>query len=221
MAARQFLRPILFGGLIAGVLDITYAFVFSYLRSGRPPAFVLQSVASGALGRRAYEGGIRTAALGPAFHFLIALVAAAVYVMASRVLPFLVRHSVVSERRTECVPTLSCTALSYVLTPPPGPGPIQNQCSLVAFSFTCSALGFPSPLSIDTIRSRNLSMEMSEVTLETERLLLRWFRDDDFDQYERLGEKVEGETEVMGHHVLIYGISRDEWRNKREAKEVA
>ena len=30
---------------------------------------------------------------------------------------------------------------------------------------------------------------------------------------ERLGEKVEGETEVFGHHVLIYGISRDEWRN--------
>ena len=33
---------------------------------------------------------------------------------------------------------------------------------------------------------------------------------------ERLGEKVEGETEVMGHHVLIYGISRDEWK-RREA----
>jgi RimJ/RimL family protein N-acetyltransferase len=36
---------------------------------------------------------------------------------------------------------------------------------------------------------------------------------------ERLGEKVEGETEVMAHHVLIYGISRDEWRKRREAKE--
>ncbi len=33
---------------------------------------------------------------------------------------------------------------------------------------------------------------------------------------ERLGETVEGETEVMGHHVLIYGISREEWRKKRE-----
>ena len=28
---------------------------------------------------------------------------------------------------------------------------------------------------------------------------------------ERLGEKVEGETQLMGHHVLIYGINRDEW----------
>jgi hypothetical protein len=38
---------------------------------------------------------------------------------------------------------------------------------------------------------------------------------------ERLGETVEGETELMGHYVLIYGISRDEWRKKREAKESA
>jgi RimJ/RimL family protein N-acetyltransferase len=28
---------------------------------------------------------------------------------------------------------------------------------------------------------------------------------------ERLGEKVEGKTELMGKEVLIYGISRDEW----------
>lgn len=38
---------------------------------------------------------------------------------------------------------------------------------------------------------------------------------------ERLGEKVKGETEVMGHHVLIYGISREEWGKKREAKNPA
>jgi RimJ/RimL family protein N-acetyltransferase len=29
---------------------------------------------------------------------------------------------------------------------------------------------------------------------------------------ERLGEKVEGETEVLGRRVFIYGISRDAWR---------
>lgn len=96
MAARQFFRPILFGGLIAGVLDITYAFVFSYLRSGRTPAFVLRSVASGALGRDAYQGGAKTAALGLGFHFLIAFAAAAVYVLASRALPFLTTHPIFS-----------------------------------------------------------------------------------------------------------------------------
>jgi RimJ/RimL family protein N-acetyltransferase len=30
---------------------------------------------------------------------------------------------------------------------------------------------------------------------------------------ERLGEKVEGETEVLGRRVFIYGISRDQWRD--------
>ncbi|HEY6045282.1 MAG TPA: GNAT family N-acetyltransferase [Pyrinomonadaceae bacterium] len=32
---------------------------------------------------------------------------------------------------------------------------------------------------------------------------------------ERLGEKVEGQTQVMGHDVLIYGISREEWKRQR------
>jgi hypothetical protein len=96
MAARKLLQPILIGGLIAGALDITYACVFSYFRSGRRPSFILQSVASGALGRDAYEGGAKTAALGLAFHFLIALAAATVYVLASRALPFMTTHPIIS-----------------------------------------------------------------------------------------------------------------------------
>ena len=87
MAVRKLLQAILIGGLIAGALDITCAFIFSYIRSGRSPAFVLQSVASGVLGRDAYQGGTKTAALGLGFHFVIALTAAAVYVLASRALP--------------------------------------------------------------------------------------------------------------------------------------
>jgi len=88
-------QTILLGGLIAGALDITYACVFSYIRSGRKPLFILQSVASGALGRSAFEGGARTAALGLFFHFLIALTAAVVYFFASRVLRFMVTHAIV------------------------------------------------------------------------------------------------------------------------------
>jgi hypothetical protein len=90
------LQAILVGGLIAGTLDITYACVHSYLRSGRTPVFILQSVASGALGKTAYEGGFKTAALGLGFHFLIALIAATVYYFASRVLPFMVTQPVIS-----------------------------------------------------------------------------------------------------------------------------
>jgi hypothetical protein len=89
------LPAILVGGLVAGALDITYACVFSYFRSGRTPTIVLQSVASGALGRSAYDGGAKTAALGLAFHFLIALIAAAVYFLASRGLRFMVTRPII------------------------------------------------------------------------------------------------------------------------------
>jgi uncharacterized membrane protein YagU involved in acid resistance len=90
-------KPILIGGLIAGAFDITYACVHTYIRAGWTPKRLLQSVAAGALGREAaVAGGYKTALLGLAFHFLIALVAAAVYVLASRVIRFLITHAVVS-----------------------------------------------------------------------------------------------------------------------------
>ena len=87
---------ILLGGLIAGTLDISYACIFSYVRRGVSPIAVLQSVASGALGPKASEGGMKTALLGLCFHFLIALIATAVYFFASRVIRFMVAHAVIS-----------------------------------------------------------------------------------------------------------------------------
>jgi hypothetical protein len=75
-------HPILLGGLLAGALDIAAAFAMSWPRVG--PTRVLQSIASGLLGRAAYQGGPPTAALGLALHFTIALSAAAIYYAASR-----------------------------------------------------------------------------------------------------------------------------------------
>jgi hypothetical protein len=83
-------HPILTGGLIAGVLDITAAIVI-YAFRGVAPVRILQSVASGLLGPAAFTGGGKTAALGLALHFLIATTAAAVYFLASRKLPALIR----------------------------------------------------------------------------------------------------------------------------------
>ncbi len=89
------LRAILLGGLIAGTLDISYACIFSYIRRGTSPVRILQSVASGAVGRSAFDGGAKTAALGLVFHFLIATTAAAVYYLASRYLRFLVNQAII------------------------------------------------------------------------------------------------------------------------------
>jgi hypothetical protein len=86
---------ILVGGAIAGALDITYAIVFSGFR-GVPAQRVLQSVASGLLGRAAFDGGAPVAALGLFLHFFIAFTIAAIFYLASRRLPFLTRQPVVS-----------------------------------------------------------------------------------------------------------------------------
>ena len=91
---KSFLASLL-GGLVAGTLDITYACVFSYLKRGTSPSTVLQSVASGAFGQSAFTGGTRMVVLGGVFHFLIAITAAVVYYLASRLLRFLVTQAVI------------------------------------------------------------------------------------------------------------------------------
>jgi hypothetical protein len=82
---------ILWGGLVAGTLDITAAFINSSLR-GRSPMWVLQSIAAGLLGPDSFKGGSRTAAYGGILHFVIAFVACAVFYLASRKLQFLTQH---------------------------------------------------------------------------------------------------------------------------------
>jgi len=97
LAKSRALKTILIAGAIAGVLDITYACIFNYLRIGMTPMAVLHSVAGGAVGREtAQAGGVKTAALGLFFHFLIATTAAAVYYLASRVIRFMITHAVIS-----------------------------------------------------------------------------------------------------------------------------
>ena len=88
-------QTILWGGLIAGALDIVAAFINSGLR-GRGPVWVLQSVAGGLLGRNSFQGGLRTALLGLALHFFIATVWTAAYYAASLKLPLLTRQAVLS-----------------------------------------------------------------------------------------------------------------------------
>ncbi len=85
-------RAIAWGGLLAGLGDITFAFV---VWRDLGPVRVLQSVASGLLGAGAREGGMATAALGAVLHFTIAFIWATVFWLASRRLKVLVRRPVV------------------------------------------------------------------------------------------------------------------------------
>ncbi len=81
------------GALIAGALDLAYAIL---VYSPHKPIAIPQTIASGILGVKAYYGGVETAALGVALHFTIALVAAAVYYLARRLIEFLLERPVLS-----------------------------------------------------------------------------------------------------------------------------
>lgn len=89
------LPTILTAGLVCGALDITAALVV-YGQFGLKPQRLLQGIAAGLLGERAFEGGFATAALGLLCHFIIAFSAAAVFYAVSRQWNFLVEHAAIS-----------------------------------------------------------------------------------------------------------------------------
>jgi hypothetical protein len=71
-----------FGGLMAGGLDLAYAFTVYGARSVAPLR-ILQSIASGVFGREAYLGGLELGVAGAALHFAMAALMAAAFVVAS------------------------------------------------------------------------------------------------------------------------------------------
>jgi|ERR1700691_76246 uncharacterized membrane protein YagU involved in acid resistance len=84
-------QTILIGGSIAGLLDGLDAVVYYRLAFAVPPALLFQNIASGLLGRQSFHEGWHTVVLGVALQFLIAIGAAAVYYLASLVIPVLLR----------------------------------------------------------------------------------------------------------------------------------
>ena len=79
---------------MVGTLDLIDAFVFFGLRAGTTPIRILQSIASGWLGRAAYAGGSSVAALGAATHYFIAFGIVATYVVCSKRVRVLARHPI-------------------------------------------------------------------------------------------------------------------------------
>jgi hypothetical protein len=89
-------RSIVYGGLTVGMLDGLYAVIVWALR-GVTAKRVFQGVATGWLGRQAAaSGGWATFFLGLTTHFFIAFSVAAVYYVAARQLPVLVRKWVLA-----------------------------------------------------------------------------------------------------------------------------
>ncbi len=76
-------RCVALAGVVGATCDIVYAILF-YGWKGVPTERLLQSVASGLLGKASFDGGWATAALGLALHYAIAIVAAALFFAVAR-----------------------------------------------------------------------------------------------------------------------------------------
>ena len=81
------------GGLLAGIFDLTQAFI-GYSLMGATPFRILQAVAGGIFGRHSRQMGWTSAAVGLLCHFTVAFNAATVYYLASRELRLLVQRPV-------------------------------------------------------------------------------------------------------------------------------
>ena len=89
------LGPILIGGVLAAALQLGAALIQGNIR-GTAPMQVMQYVASGLLGVSAFEGGVRTATIGVVTQLVIAIGAAAMFVMLGHAAPVLRKRWVVA-----------------------------------------------------------------------------------------------------------------------------
>jgi uncharacterized membrane protein YagU involved in acid resistance len=127
------LKPILYAGVVCGVLDITAACVHARVAFGVPPLRLLQGVAGALLGREAATaGGLATAVLGLAMHFTMAFAVTVIFYLLSRRYPALLGYAgpagllyglmVFSVNNFATLPFLSWVRSLYLHTPVVFPG---------------------------------------------------------------------------------------------------
>jgi hypothetical protein len=88
-------QAILLATLVCGTLDAAAA-TTQAATLAVPAQRVWQSVASGIMGSRALERGWRSGVFGLALHFVISFLISTLYVLASRRMPFLLRHALIA-----------------------------------------------------------------------------------------------------------------------------
>ena len=88
-------RTIALTALIVGAMDITAAITQAISR-GATATRLLQFVASGLIGQKAFTGGAATAALGLGLHFVIAFVLVTIFYVASGCIVLIRRYAVVA-----------------------------------------------------------------------------------------------------------------------------
>ena len=144
-------RALLFGTITVGVLDILDALLFFGFR-GVAPIRIFQSIASGLLGRAAFDGGLPTAMLGGLLHFFIAFAIVTVYYLASQWLPRLshhpLRYGLLYGLLVYGIMTWVVVPLSAAASGPPPPAVLVNGLLIHALG-----VGLPSALFARAARS--------------------------------------------------------------------
>lgn len=149
-SAPRVKRALVWGTLAVGTLDALDALVFFGLR-GATPVRIFQSIASGLLGRAAYEGGLATAVLGVCLHYFIAFLIVATAVIAARRVPRLADHpwawGPVYGVIAYAVMNMFVLPLSFTAFGPPSPIVVANGLLIHALG-----VGIPSALTARAVR---------------------------------------------------------------------
>jgi uncharacterized membrane protein YagU involved in acid resistance len=141
---------VLAGGLVAGTLDIVYACAFWASKAGVPARRILQSVASGLLGRASFDGGAATAALGLALHFLIATSMSAAYYLVARRWPLLWRRPILCGA---AYGLLLYGIMNHIVVPLSAAGPGSKDPLWIALSIAVHVLLIGIPIALLTRRA--------------------------------------------------------------------
>jgi len=122
------LPVVLWIGLLAGTLDITENLIFNQLR-GISPKMVFQYIASGLVGRKAFQSGLGSVALGVVLHYAIALTWTGIFYLASRRVLIAIRRPIVSGLVYGCVIYLF---MNFVVLPLSGVPHTRNAVTLAS-----------------------------------------------------------------------------------------
>lgn len=138
----RLIRAVIRAWLTAGTLDIGIASTWYPLTVGAHVIRIYQGIASGILGARAFDGGLATAALGLACHYLIALIWTTIYFVAYPRLPLLRRSRTASAVLYGCFVSAAMTFIVLPLSNV-GPRPFHLQPFVIATVILIIAIGTP------------------------------------------------------------------------------
>ena len=155
------LPVVLWIGLLAGTLDITENLIFNQLR-GISPKMVFQYIASGLVGRKAFQSGLGSVALGVVLHYAIALTWTGIFYLASRRVLIAIRRPIVSGLVYGCVIYLF---MNFVVLPLSGVPHTRNAVTLASRVNGVLALLLCIGLPVSLLLRRYLPLRESQESL--------------------------------------------------------